>query len=69
MKNLQLLRSHNLLDVSWVSIEHEDQCLIVEIGHLALERGYVGNAVAVRQIVARNDGSWWIGVKQRVLLV
>lgn len=66
--SLQFLRGHDLLDITWVGIEHEDQGLIVEIGHLALKRGDIGNAVAFGKLMARDDRSGWLRIKQRVLL-
>ena len=61
--HLQLLRSHDLLDVARIGVEHEYQCLVIEVGHLALERGDVGNAIAVGKVVAGDDRSGRLVVK------
>lgn len=62
------MRSHDLLDIPRIGVEHEDQRLVVEVCHLALERGYVGYTIAVGEIVARDDCPRRLRVKQRVLL-
>lgn len=38
---LQLLSSHDLLDIPRVAIEHENQCFVIEVGHLGVEVGHI----------------------------
>jgi hypothetical protein len=66
--SLQFLRSHDLLDITRVRVEHEDQGLVVEVGHFALKRGDVGNPIALGKFMARDDRPGCLSVKQGVLL-
>jgi hypothetical protein len=47
-KDLQLLGCYNLLDVLGVAVEHEYQCLVIEVGYLILEGGDVVDAITLR---------------------
>jgi hypothetical protein len=67
-KDLQLLGCYNLLDVFGVAVEHEYQCLIIEVGYLILERGDVVDAITLRQVKARYYRSGRLIIPQRVLL-
>lgn len=51
---VQFLGSHDLLDVAWIAVEHEDQGFIVEVGHLALQGCNIADGVAFGQCETRN---------------
>jgi hypothetical protein len=66
--SLQFLSSHDLLHISRIRVEHENQRLVVEVGHLAVKRGYVVDLVAFRYCMTRDWIPRGLVVKQQVML-
>lgn len=68
VENIQLLRSHNLLDIFWVTVEHEDQRLVVEIMDLIFKRCNIVDAITLWYGKSGNNWSSRLVVPERVLL-
>ena len=47
--NLQFCCRHNLLNISWIAVEHKNQSLVVEVRQLALKSSNIAHCIALRQ--------------------
>lgn len=66
--SLQFLSSHYLLHISRIRVEHEDQSLVVEVGHLTVKGGYVVDLIAFGYCMTRDWIPRGFVVKQQVML-